>query len=112
MRSGRARRIGYYVVRGVAAAGFVASATLLPRGTAAGLLCIAFGVVGVLSCIGVNAGSSAERAGARAQHRAIDRYRAPQGDWPPYEVDDRPHDALPGPSGDPGRPDEQRRRGR
>lgn len=82
------RRAGYYAVRGGAATGFVASALLLPPGTPAGLACIAFGLVGALSCLGVNAGSGAEQRGAWAEQRRLDRIRAPQGDWPPYRVDD------------------------
>lgn len=78
------RELGYVVVRGGAAAGFVASALVLPPGLGAGVACVVCGVVGIAACIGTNAGGPGERAGARAQQRALDRVRAPQGDWPPY----------------------------
>lgn len=77
----------YLGVRGGAAALFVASATVVPRGTAAGLLAMLAGVIAVLSCIGVNAGGPGERAGAVAGARAMDEHRAPQGDWPPFPAD-------------------------
>ena len=45
------------------------------------------GIVAVLTCVGVNAGSTGEQLGARAQDRWFDSLRAPQGDWPPYAPD-------------------------
>jgi hypothetical protein len=85
-----ARQKGYLVVRGGAALVFVGAATLMERGTAAGLVCLAAGAVGALSCIGTNAGGTGEQAGAWAEQQRVARFRAPQGDWPPYAEDDRP----------------------
>ena len=65
---------------------FVLAATVLPRGVPAALVVVAAGVVGLASCLFANAGSPGEQAGARAQDRWFDSLRAPQGDWPPYEV--------------------------
>ena len=81
------RRQGTYLaIRLAAALVFVLAATVLPRGLPAGLLIMAAGLAAVLSCIGVNAGSAGEQAGARPQQRWLDSLRAPQGDWPPYEA--------------------------
>ena len=85
-----ARQKGYLAVRGGAALVFVGAATLLPRGTAAGLVCLVAGVVGALTCVGTNAGASGEQAGAWAEQQRVARFRAPQGDWPPYPEDERP----------------------
>ncbi len=82
------RQVAYLALRGLAAAGVVVSATLVPPGLPAALLCVASGILAVLTCVGVNAGSPGELAGARAQQRAYERIRAPQGQWPPY---DDPH---------------------
>lgn len=79
------RHVAYFVLRGLAAAGVVGSATLLPPGLPAALLCMASGLVAVLTCVGVNAGAAGEHAGARAQARAFERIRPPQGAWPPYD---------------------------
>ena len=78
------RQVAYLALRGLAAAGVVVSATLVPPGLPAALLRVASGLLAVLTCVGVNAGGPGERAGARAQQRAYDRIRAPQGQWPPY----------------------------
>lgn len=78
------RQVAYLLLRGGAALTFVLSALVLHRGLAAGLLCIGAGVVAVLTCIGVNAGGPGELAGSRAQERAYERIRPPQGDWPPF----------------------------
>ena len=75
------------MVRGGAALTFVLSALLLHRGMGAGLLCIGAGVVAVLTCIGVNAGGPGEMAGSRAQERAFERIRPPQGEWPPFAAE-------------------------
>jgi hypothetical protein len=79
------RQKAYLAVRGSAAGVFVLSATVVPPGTGAGLLAMAAGIVGVLTCIGVNAGGPGERAGARAEHHQMRSVRPPQGDWPPYD---------------------------
>ena len=79
--------MAYFSLRGLAAAGVLVSATLVPPGLAAALLCIASGILAVLTCIGVNAGGPGEAAGGRAQERAYQRVRAPQGEWPPYPAE-------------------------
>lgn len=79
------RHVAYVALRGLAALGVVASATLVPPGLPAMLLCLASGVLAVVTCVGVNAGGPGERAGSRAQQRAYERVRAPQGLWPPYD---------------------------
>ena len=81
------RQVVYLLVRGGAALTFVLSALLLPHGAPAGLLCIGAGIAAVLTCIGVNAGGPGELAGSRAQQRAFERIRPPQGDWPPFAAD-------------------------
>lgn len=79
------REIAYFVLRGLAALGVVLSATVLPHGAPAALLCIGSGILAVLTCVGVNAGGPGEQAGSAAYERVYDRMRAPQGDWPPYD---------------------------
>lgn len=79
------RQLAYFTLRGLAAAGVLASATVVPHGLPAALLCMGSGLLAVLTCVGVNAGGPGERAGAEAQQRAYDRIRPPQGAWPPYE---------------------------
>ena len=81
------RKVAYLVLRGGAALTFVLSALLLHRGAVAGLICIGAGVVAVLTSIGVNAGGPGELAGAKAQERAFERIRPPQGEWPPFAAD-------------------------
>lgn len=85
-----ARQKGYLAVRGGAATVFVGAAALGPRGAATGLVCLGAGLVGLLSCVGTNAGGTGEQAGAWAEERRVARFRAPQGDWPPYPEDDPP----------------------
>lgn len=75
----------YFAVRGAALLLFVLAATVLPRGVPAGTVILLAGVIGVGSCLFVNAGSPGEQAGARPQDRWFDSLRAPQGDWPPYD---------------------------
>ncbi len=79
------REVTYFGLRALAAAGFVLAATVVPHGLPAALLCMACGILAVLTCIGVNAGGPGEQAGAVAQDRAFNRIRAPQGQWPPYD---------------------------
>lgn len=79
------RHVVYFSLRGLAALGVLVSATVVPRGLPAALLCMACGLLAVLTCVGVNAGATGERAGARAQDRAYQRIRPPQGEWPPYD---------------------------
>ncbi len=79
------RETTYFLLRGLAAAGVVLSAVVLPPGLPAALLCIGSGLLAVLSCMGTNAGGPGELAGAAAQERAYRRVRPPQGDWPPYD---------------------------
>lgn len=83
------RQKGYLAVRGGAATVFVGAAALGPRGAATGLVCLGAGLVGALTCIGTNAGGPGEQAGAFAEDRRLQRFRAPQGDWPPYPEDER-----------------------
>ena len=78
------RQKTYLVVRIGAAVGFLLAATVLPRGPFAGVVIILAGIVGLMSCLWTNAGSPGELAGSRAQERALQQVRAPQGDWPPY----------------------------
>lgn len=79
------RQKTYFAVRGVALGAFVLSGTVMPPGLGAGLVAIAAGIVGIGTCIGVNAGGPGERAGARAESDRLRPTRAPQGDWPPYD---------------------------
>lgn len=79
------RQKAYFAWRGGSAAVFLGSATLLPHGVPAAALCIAGGIGGVLTCVGVNAGGPGEQAGARRDSVRYERVRAPQGDWPPYD---------------------------
>lgn len=79
------RQKTYVVVRCGAALVFILAALLMPPGLGAGLVIMGAGVVAVLTCIGTLAGGPGERAGARAQNRALAQMRAPQGDWPPYD---------------------------
>ena len=81
------RKVAYLLLRGGAALTFVLSALLLHRGAVAGLICIGAGVVAVLTSIGVNAGGPGELAGSRAQERAYERIRPPQGEWPPFAAE-------------------------
>ena len=79
-----ARQKAYYGIRAVALLCFVLAATVLPSGVPAGIVAAAAGVVGLLTCIGVNAGGPGEQAGAREEGVRYEQARAPQGDWPPY----------------------------
>lgn len=81
------RQKAYLGIRGTALALFVSSWTVLPPGGLAGGVAILAGVVGMATCIGVNAGGPGERAGARVQSVRSERVRPPQGDWPPYTED-------------------------
>lgn len=80
------RHVAYFVVRGGAALVFVAAALAMPRGVPAALVIMGAGIVGVLACVGTNAGAVGEREGSRAQQRWFDSVRAPQGEWPPYDA--------------------------
>ena len=75
----------YYALRGGAAAAFLTSATVLPRGLGAALVCMGSGLVAVLTCIGTNAGGPGERAGAQVEARRREAVRPPSGDWPPFD---------------------------
>ncbi|HEU0102080.1 MAG TPA: hypothetical protein VFR07_07130 [Mycobacteriales bacterium] len=79
------RETAYFSLRGLAALGVVVSATVLPHGLPAAVLCIACGALAVLTCVGVMAGGPGEQSGSAPFQRAYDRVRAPQGDWPPYD---------------------------
>ena len=81
------RQKAYFGIRGVAVAAFVMSWAVLPRGGLAAGVAISAGIVGIFTCIGVNAGGPGERAGARVQVQELEKVRPPQGDWPPYEED-------------------------
>jgi hypothetical protein len=78
------RQKAYYGIRAGALLVFILSALLMPSGLPAGLAAGGAGIVGLLTCIGVNAGGPGERAGALEQGVRYDKVRAPQGDWPPY----------------------------
>ena len=80
------RHVAYFVVRGGAALVFVAAALTMPRGVPAALVIMGAGIVGVLACVGTNAGAVGEREGAKAQQRWLEQVRAPQGEWPPYDA--------------------------
>lgn len=79
------RQKAYLSVRGSAVGLFVLSATVFPPGIPAALCAMAAGLVGILTCIGVNAGGPGEAAGARLQAMHLEQVRPPQGDWPPYD---------------------------
>jgi hypothetical protein len=81
------RQVTYYSLRAGATCAFLLSAFVLPRGPAAGLICLGAGVVAVLAGIGANAGGPGERAGSRRQLDHYESVRAPQGDWPPFDPD-------------------------
>jgi hypothetical protein len=85
-RIGR-RQVTYLSLRAVALLAFVLSAFVMPSGAAAAAVCVAAGLVAVLSGIGVNAGGPGEQAGARRQTDVYERVRPPQGDWPPFDPD-------------------------
>jgi hypothetical protein len=78
------RQKAYYGIRAAALMVFILAATLMPSGIAAGLVAGGAGILGLLTCIGVNAGGPGERAGALEQGVRYEQVRAPQGDWPPY----------------------------
>lgn len=79
------REKAYFGLRGLAALGVPASVLLMPPGVPAAAACVGFGLLAVFTCVGVNAGGPGEQAGAREQNRRLERVRAPQGDWPPYQ---------------------------
>lgn len=81
------RQKAYLTIRSSAVLAFVMSWAVMPSGVLAGVVAIAAGLVGMLTCIGVNAGGPGERAGARVQDQQLHQVRPPQGDWPPYEED-------------------------
>lgn len=81
------RQVTYFSLRAVATGAFLIGAFVMPRGGAAGAVCLGAGLVAVLSGIGVNAGGPGEQAGARLQMDYYERIRAPQGDWPPFDPD-------------------------
>ncbi len=77
----------YFLWRAAAMVAFLLSATVLPRGPIAALVCVTAGIVAVLACLGTNAGGPGEMAGSRAQARLYEQIRPPQGDWPPFDPD-------------------------
>ena len=81
------RQKAYFGIRGLAVTAFVCSWAVLPPGGLAAAVAISAGVVGLLTCIGVNAGGPGEQAGAHAQSMHYEKVRPPQGDWPPYAED-------------------------
>lgn len=81
------RQKAYYGIRGAALLVFVLAALVMPSGIAAGVAAGTAGIVGLLTCIGVNAGGPGEQAGALEQGVRYEQKRAPQGDWPPYPED-------------------------
>ena len=78
------RQKAYFGVRALALVCFCIAALAMPSGVPAGIVAGAAGMVGLLTCIGVNAGGPGERAGAREEGVRYERARAPQGEWPPY----------------------------
>src|SRR4051812_13543869 len=82
-----ARQKAYYGIRATALLVFILAAVVLPSGLLAGFVAGGAGIVGLLTCIGVNAGGPGEQAGALEQGVRYERSRAPQGDWPPYDED-------------------------
>lgn len=81
---------GYWIARGVAAVVFLLAATVLPRGTTAGVVALLAGLVGLLATVGSLAGGPGEQAGAWREQERLERFRPPQGDWPPYRESERP----------------------
>jgi hypothetical protein len=81
------RQKAYFLVRGGAVLAFVLSWSVMPPGIGAAAVAMGAGLVGLLTCIGVNAGGPGERAGASAQRARLEHLRPPQGDWPPYDED-------------------------
>lgn len=81
------RQKAYYGIRGAAVTAFVLSWAVMPPGGAAAGVAIVAGLVGILTCLGVNAGGPGERAGARVEELHLAKVRPPQGDWPPYDED-------------------------
>ncbi len=81
------RQKAYLGIRALALTGFVLAALVMPSGVPAGLVAGGAGIIGLLTCIGVNAGGPGERAGAVEQGVRYEKARAPQGDWPPYPDD-------------------------
>ncbi|MCU1590768.1 MAG: hypothetical protein JWP11_2024 [Frankiales bacterium] len=81
----RRRKVTYFSLRAGALVAFLLSAFVLPRGAAAGAVCLAAGIVAVLAGIGANAGGPGEQAGSRLQMDHYEQVRAPQGDWPPFD---------------------------
>ena len=80
-----ARQKAYYGIRLSALICFVLAALVMPSGVPAGIVAGAAGVIGMLTCLGVNAGGPGEQAGAREEGVRFEKSRPPQGDWPPYE---------------------------
>ena len=78
------RQKAYYGIRALALLGFVLAALVMPSGVPAGIVAAGAGVIGMLTCLGVNAGGPGEQAGAREEGVRYEKARAPQGDWPPY----------------------------
>ena len=76
------RQKAYYGIRAAALLVFILAALVIPSGLVAGLVAGGAGIVGLLTCIGVNAGGPGEQAGATEQ--GVRYEHAPQGDWPPY----------------------------
>ena len=81
------RQKAYYGIRAAALLTFLLAALLMPSGVPAGLVAGGAGIIGLLTCIGVNAGGPGEHAGALEQGVRYERARPPQGDWPPYPED-------------------------
>lgn len=79
------RQKAYFLIRSGAVVAFILSWSVIPPGGFAAAVAISAGLVGILTCIGVNAGGPGERAGARAEARHLEHVRPPQGDWPPYD---------------------------
>jgi len=78
------RQKAYYGVRALALLGFTLAVLVMPSGVPAGIVAGGAGIIGLLTCIGVNAGGPGEQAGAREEGVRYEKSRAPQGEWPPY----------------------------
>jgi hypothetical protein len=81
------RQKAYFGIRGLAVTAFICSWAVMPPGGGAAAVAIGAGMVGIFTCLGVNAGGPGEQAGARVETMHFEKLRPPQGDWPPYEED-------------------------
>lgn len=81
------RQTAYFGLRAGCLLAFLFAVFVMPRGGAAGAVVLGAGAVAVLAGIGVNAGATGERAGARLTSDYFSSLTPPQGDWPPFDED-------------------------